>query len=57
MGEVRRVILDTNMLVAAANNPDSAGPQVVEACLSGRLPAAIPFTAHSRSAAGRKPPT
>lgn len=32
-----RVVLDTNVLVAAAYNPGSASRQVVEACLEGRL--------------------
>jgi putative PIN family toxin of toxin-antitoxin system len=34
---VRRVVLDTNVLVAAAYNPRSASRRVVEACLSGEL--------------------
>jgi predicted nucleic acid-binding protein len=35
MAAVRRVVLDTNVLVAAAYNPRSASRQVVEACLGG----------------------
>src|SRR5262245_30558891 len=37
MAAVRRVVLDTNVLVAAAYNPRSASRQVVEACLGGGL--------------------
>src|SRR6516162_6086335 len=37
MAAVRRVVLDTNVLVAAAYNPRSASRQVVEACLGGEL--------------------
>jgi predicted nucleic acid-binding protein len=37
MMSVRRVVLDTNVLVAAAYNPRSASRQVVEACLGGGL--------------------
>jgi putative PIN family toxin of toxin-antitoxin system len=33
----RRVVLDTNVLVAAAYNPGSASRRVIEACLSGEL--------------------
>src|SRR6516165_6445564 len=32
-----RVVLDTNVLVAAAYNPGSASRRVVEACLAGEL--------------------
>ena len=38
---VRRVVLDTNVLVAAAYNPHSASRQVVEACLNGELIAVL----------------
>ena len=34
---VTRVVLDTNILVAAAYNPDSASRRIVEACLHGAL--------------------
>ena len=37
MAAVRRVVLDTNVLVAAAYNPRSASRHVVEACLDGEL--------------------
>ena len=37
MAAVRRVVLDTNVLVAAAYNPRSASRRVVEACLAGGL--------------------
>ena len=37
MSAVRRVVLDTNVLVAAAYNPASASRRVVEACLAGEL--------------------
>jgi putative PIN family toxin of toxin-antitoxin system len=37
MSAVMRVVLDTNVLVAAAYNPGSASRRVVEACLSGAL--------------------
>jgi len=37
MAAARRVVLDTNVLVAAAYNPRSASRQVVEACLGGEL--------------------
>ena len=37
MAAVRRVVLDTNVLVSAAYNPRSASRQVVEACLGGEL--------------------
>jgi putative PIN family toxin of toxin-antitoxin system len=37
MAAVRRVVLDTNVLVAAAYNPRSASRRVVEACLGGEL--------------------
>jgi putative PIN family toxin of toxin-antitoxin system len=36
-----RVVLDTNVLVAAAYNPGSASRRVVEACLSGELTAVL----------------
>jgi putative PIN family toxin of toxin-antitoxin system len=36
-----RVVLDTNVLVAAAYNPDSASRRVVEACLGGELTAVL----------------
>jgi len=41
MAAVRRVVLDTNVLVAAAYNPRSASRRVVEACLGGGLTAAV----------------
>ena len=37
MTAVRRVVLDTDVLVAAAYNPQSASRHVVEACLAGEL--------------------
>src|SRR5262245_2640468 len=37
MAAVTRVVLDTNVLVAAAYNPRSASRRVVEACLGGGL--------------------
>jgi predicted nucleic acid-binding protein len=37
MAAVTRVVLDTNVLVAAAYNPRSASRHVVEACLGGKL--------------------
>jgi putative PIN family toxin of toxin-antitoxin system len=37
MASVRRVVLDTNVLVAAAYNPRSASRRIVEACLNGEL--------------------
>ena len=37
MAAVRRVVLDTNVLVAAAYDPRSASRRVVEACLAGEL--------------------
>ena len=41
MAAVRRVVLDTNVLVAAAYNPRSASRHVVEACLGCRLMAVL----------------
>jgi len=41
METVPHVILDTNVLVAAAYNPGSASRRVVEACLSGELTAVL----------------
>jgi putative PIN family toxin of toxin-antitoxin system len=38
---VPRVVLDTNVLVAAAYNSGSASRRVVEACLSGELTAVL----------------
>ena len=37
MVTVTRVVLDTNVLVAAAYNPASASRRIVEACLDGEL--------------------
>ncbi len=37
MAAVTRVVLDTNVLVAAAYNPRSASRYVVQACLDGEL--------------------
>src|SRR3954465_1770042 len=37
MAAETRVVLDTNVLVAAAYNPASASRRVVEACLNGAL--------------------
>jgi predicted nucleic acid-binding protein len=37
MENMTRVVLDTNVLVAAAYNPGSARRQVVEVCLNGEL--------------------
>jgi putative PIN family toxin of toxin-antitoxin system len=36
-----RVVLDTNVLVAAVYNPASASRRIVEACLSGQLTAVL----------------
>jgi putative PIN family toxin of toxin-antitoxin system len=36
-----RVVLDTNVLVAAAYNPDSASRRIVEACLKGERAAIL----------------
>jgi putative PIN family toxin of toxin-antitoxin system len=44
MVAVRRVVLDTNVLVAAAYNPRSASRHVVEACLGGEL---TPVVSHA----------
>ena len=41
MAAVTRVVLDTNVLVAAAYNPRSASRHVVEACLGGELTAVV----------------
>src|SRR5262249_11551361 len=41
MEAVPRVVLDINVLVAAAYNPDSASRRVVAACLSGELAAVL----------------
>jgi putative PIN family toxin of toxin-antitoxin system len=41
METVPPVVLDTNVLVAAAYNPGSASRRVVEACLSGELTAVL----------------
>jgi putative PIN family toxin of toxin-antitoxin system len=41
MAAVTRVVLDTNVLVAAAYNPRSASRRLVEACLSGELTAVL----------------
>jgi putative PIN family toxin of toxin-antitoxin system len=41
MAAVTRVVLDTNVLVAAAYNPGSASRRVVEACLDGELTAVL----------------
>jgi putative PIN family toxin of toxin-antitoxin system len=41
MEGVTRVVLDTNVLVAAAYNPRSASRRVVEACLGGELTAVL----------------
>jgi putative PIN family toxin of toxin-antitoxin system len=41
-----RVVLDTNVLVAAAYNPGSASRRVVEACLSGELTAVLSPALH-----------
>jgi uncharacterized protein len=41
MGDVTRVVLDTNVLVAAAYNPASASRRLVEACLAGELTAVL----------------
>ena len=41
METVPRVVLDTNVLVAAAYNPGSASRRVVEACLAGELTAVL----------------
>ena len=37
MATVRRIVLDTTVLVAAAYNPRNASRHVVEACLGGEL--------------------
>ena len=41
MAAATRVVLDTNVLVAAAYNPRSASRHVVEACLAGELTAVV----------------
>jgi putative PIN family toxin of toxin-antitoxin system len=41
MGGVTQVVLDTNVLVAAAYNPNSASRRLVEACLKGELVAVL----------------
>jgi putative PIN family toxin of toxin-antitoxin system len=41
MATPTRVVLDTNVLVAAAYNPASASRRVVEACLGGQLVAVL----------------
>ena len=41
MEGVTRVVLDTNVLVAAAYNPASASRRLVETCLSGELTAVL----------------
>jgi putative PIN family toxin of toxin-antitoxin system len=41
MKDVKRVVLDTNVLVAAAYNPASASRRLVEACLAGELTAVL----------------
>jgi putative PIN family toxin of toxin-antitoxin system len=41
MGAAQRVVLDTNVLVAAAYNAGSASRRVVEACLDGGLAAVL----------------
>jgi putative PIN family toxin of toxin-antitoxin system len=41
MGTITRVVLDTNVLVAAVYNPHSASRRIVEACLSGELTAVL----------------
>lgn len=41
MKAITRVVLDTNILVAAAYNPGSASRRAVEACLAGLLTAIV----------------
>ncbi len=41
MEAVTRVVLDTNVLVAAAYNPASASRRIVEACLGGMMVAVL----------------
>ncbi|MGE3818588.1 MAG: putative toxin-antitoxin system toxin component, PIN family [Isosphaeraceae bacterium] len=41
VAQVPRVVIDTNVLVAAAYKPESASARVVSACLSGRLQAVV----------------
>jgi putative PIN family toxin of toxin-antitoxin system len=41
MEGVTRVVLDTNVLVAAAYNPGSASRRIVEACLAGERTAVL----------------
>ena len=41
MAGVTRVVLDTNVLVAAVYNPGSASRSIVEACLNGELTAVL----------------
>jgi putative PIN family toxin of toxin-antitoxin system len=60
MGTITRVVLDTNVLVAAVYNPDSASRSVVEACLDGKLQAVLSPALHreyefilARAARGR----
>jgi putative PIN family toxin of toxin-antitoxin system len=40
-GESLRVVLDTNVLVAAAYAPNSASRRIVDACLQGELTAVV----------------
>jgi putative PIN family toxin of toxin-antitoxin system len=41
MAALPRIVLDTNVLVAAAYNVGSASRRIVEACLDGRLTAVL----------------
>ena len=54
MASVTRVVLDTNVLVAAAYNPRSASRRVVEACLGGELTPVL-SRARRRAAAAAPP--
>src|SRR5262245_21368368 len=60
MGAVTRVVLYTNVLVAAVYNPGSASRRIVETCLNGELtPVSSPALRHeyefilARAAGGR----
>jgi hypothetical protein len=52
MEGITQVVLDTNVLVAAAYNPGSASRRIVEACLTGELAAVLKGWARSSDKAG-----
>lgn len=41
MRTITRVVLDTNVLVAAVYNPDSASRRIIESCLGAELTAVV----------------